>query len=102
MSNLSDAFGAEFVDLEEYSFPPELLARIPAVIARSYQVVPLDCVPAQPHSMLKIALSAPLDLDVLDDLCGLLRCELLITVADAAQLREFVDILYPKPRQNGA
>ncbi len=88
-------FGAEFIDLEQYSFPPELLARIPAVLARSYQVLPLDFIPQQPHAMLKIALSDPSDLDALDDLCTLLRYDLMICVADAHQLRQFINKLYP-------
>lgn len=97
MSEMADAFGAEFIDLEHHSFPPELLARIPAPIARSYQVVPLDYYLDKPHPLLKIAISDTSDFDALDDLGSILRCELLITVADAAQLREFVDNLYPKP-----
>lgn len=94
---MTDAFGAEFVNLENYSFPPELLSKIPAPIARSYQVVPLDYLPAQPHPLLKVAMGDPSDLDALSDLSSILRCELLITVANAAQLQEFVDKLYPKP-----
>lgn len=88
-------FGTQFIDLEQYSFPPELLARIPAVIARSYQAIPLDFIPQQPHALLKIAISDPSDLAALDDLVGLLRCELMICVADAHQLRSFITKLYP-------
>jgi hypothetical protein len=88
-------FGAEFIHLEHCSFPPELLARIPAVIARSYQVLPLDFIPQQPHALLKIAISDPSDLAALDDLVGLSRCELMICVADAHQLRKFITQLYP-------
>lgn len=96
MSDTADDFGGEFIYLEHHSFPPELLARIPAPIARSYQVVPLDYYLDEPHPMLKIAISDPSDLDALDDLGSILRCQLLITVADAAQLQEFVDKLYPR------
>jgi len=88
-------FGAEFIYLEHCSFPPELLARIPAVIARSYQVLPLDFIPQQPHALLKIAISDPSDLDALEDLCRLLHCELMICSADAHQLRTFITKLYP-------
>ncbi len=90
-------FGAEFIDLEQFSFPPELLARIPAVIARSYQVLPLDFIPQHPHALLKIAVSDPSDLDALDDLVGLLRCDLMICIVDAQQLRTFINKLYPPP-----
>lgn len=98
MSDMADAFGAEFVNLENYSFPPELLAKIPAILAHTYQVVPL-C--AFPNHCLRIAISDPSDLDDLDYLHQALRgdsehFELEIVVADAAQLREFVDKLYPK------
>ncbi len=93
MSDLADAFGAEFIDLEKHSFPPELLAKIPAILAHTYQVVPL-CV--FPDHCLRIVISDPSDLDALDDLHGALRCELEVCVADAAQLREFINKLYPR------
>jgi len=94
MSEMADAFGAEFVDLEEYSFPPELLAKIPAPIAHSYRVLPLR---THPNHCLRIAISDPSDLDALDDLHQLLGCVLEITVADAHQLRQFINKLYPPP-----
>jgi hypothetical protein len=65
------------------------------VIARAYQVLPLDFIPQQPHALLKIAISDPSDLDALDDLVGLLRCDLMICVADAHQLRTYITKLYP-------
>ena len=104
MSDMADDFGAAFVNLEEYSFPPELLAKVPAILAHTYQVVPL-CV--HPDHCLSIAISDPSDLDDLDYLHQALRgdyeyFELQIAVADAAQLREFVNKLYPRPRQSGA
>ncbi|MCD6050944.1 MAG: type fimbrial assembly protein PilB [Verrucomicrobia bacterium] len=91
----ANQFGAEFIDLENCSFPPELLARIPAAIARSYQVVPLAFSAYPQRASLKIAISDPSDLDALDDIHQLLRCDLEVAVANPNQLRTFISKLYP-------
>ena len=65
------------------------------MIARSYQVLPLDFIPQQPQALLKIALSDPSDFDAIIDLSQLLRHDLMVCVADAHQLRTFINKLYP-------
>ena len=84
-------FGAEEVDLGKVAFTPELLACVPAECARRYRVVPVFSSPGK----LRVALADPSDLDTIDSLTQLLRCEVELCVAEVSQLDEFIERLYP-------
>ncbi len=83
-------FGAEEVDLRQVAFSPELLACMPAELARRYRVLPIS----SSRDKLRIALADPPDLDALDALCHRLRRELELSVAEESQLNEFIERLY--------
>ena len=83
-------FGAEEVDLRKVKFAPELLARVPATLARRYRVLPVSSSPGE----MRLALADPSDLDAMDSLHHLLRSDLELCVADASQLDEFIERLY--------
>jgi len=83
-------FGAEEVDLSKVSFTPELLARVPAELARRYRVLPVLSSPGE----LRLAVSDPSDLDAIDSLHHSLHCDLELCVAEAGQLDEFIERLY--------
>jgi type IV pilus assembly protein PilB len=83
-------FGAEEVDLRKVNFPPELLASIPAELARRYRVLPVF---NSPHE-LRLALADPSDLDLVDSLNHLLKRHIQLCVAEASQLDEFIERLY--------
>lgn len=95
MSEMFDSSGLEFVHLEHVSFTPEFLNRIPARIAHQFQILPIDIYPRG----LKIVISAPCTHDTLDtlcsELCNEMPRELQICIADATQLRQFINKLYP-------
>ena len=83
-------FGAEEVDLRKVRFTEELLARVPAHVARRYRVIPVLDSP----NVLRLAIADPSDLDALDALNHLLQRELELCVADESQLQDFIQRLY--------
>ena len=90
MNQLAEHFGAEEIDLRNVQFTAELLACIPADLARRYRVVPVF----DSSELLRIALADPAELDTIDALAHLLRREIVLCVAEASQLNEFVNRLY--------
>jgi type IV pilus assembly protein PilB len=97
MNPLAHHFGAEEIDLRNVQFTPELLASIPAKLARRYRVLPVVDSPR----MLRIALADQAELDTIDALAHLLRRELELCVAEASQLDDFVNRLYGSEEREG-
>jgi len=83
-------FGAEEVDLREVQFTAELLARIPAELARRYRVLPIRSLPDK----LFVAIADPSDLDAIDSLHNLVQRDLELCVAESWQLDDFIGRLY--------
>src|SRR5678809_685112 len=86
----AEHFGAEEVDLTNVRFTPELLACVPAHVARKHRVIPVSDSP----NVLRLAIADPADLDGLDSLNHLLRRDLELCVAKDTQLDEFIARLY--------
>lgn len=106
-------FGAEHIDLSEVQFTAELLRLIPAETARKYQVLPVPAstvVPELAESPRKyqilsifempdkvgIATADPSDLNTIDHLVHFLNRPVELFVTDKAQLKAFIERLYPK------
>lgn len=83
-------FGAEEVDLRNVMFTQELLACVPAEIARRHQVLPVFDSPR----ILKLALADPSYLEAIDSLRLLLLRDLEVCIAEASQLEDFIERLY--------
>jgi type IV pilus assembly protein PilB len=83
-------FGAEEIDLERVPFTAELLACVPAELARRHRVLPIR----KSRDSLFLAVADPSDLDAIDSLHNLLRCDMELCVAEPRQLDEFVKRLY--------
>jgi len=83
-------FGAEEVDLASVVFTPELLACLPAHVAKRYRVLPVS----DSGRVLRLALADPSHLAAMDTLTQLLRRELEWCVAEDGQLAEFITRLY--------
>lgn len=92
--------GMELVDLDREAIPREVVARVPAAIARAYRVVPVRTSggsQANPASGLVVALADPLAADVLVDLRAILGCEVEGVVAGEEAIARALDRLYPEP-----
>jgi hypothetical protein len=83
-------FFAKPIELGAVKFTPELVGCIPKQIALRYRVLPVfktDC-------SLGVALADPADLDTIDSLGHLLKCEIEIRVAEPRQLEEYIQRCY--------
>ncbi len=87
-------FGAVFIDLEKVTFTPEILRHIPAALARKHQALPFRYL--SHAKTLSIVINDPSDLDSIEELHrGLPYDQLEVSVANAQQLRTFIEKLYP-------
>lgn len=82
----------ELVDLDRVDVPVEVVARVPASIARAYRVVPVRFA----EGALVLALPDPLAADLLSDLRAILGCEVEGAVAGEASIARALDRLYPE------
>lgn len=92
MNPRAERFGAEEVNLRKVVFTPELLASVPAEIARRHRVVPVDASPQH----VRVALADPSDLDAINSVHTAVQRELELVVADESQIEEFIPRLYPE------
>jgi type IV pilus assembly protein PilB len=94
---LSDLFqmvattlGTEVVDVTTMEFPPDLLSLVPPQTARLQGVLPLDF----DGSILRVAVSNPLDPNVVDNLRFATQKDVMIYVAPAAQIQTMIERFY--------
>lgn len=83
-------FGAEEVDLSRVRFTSELLACVPAELARRYRVLPIRDLPDR----LLVAIADPSDLETLDSIHNQVQRDLELCVAESGQLEDFIGRLY--------
>jgi type IV pilus assembly protein PilB len=74
---LAAQMGMEVVDLDEIEIDPVVINKVPANLAKSYNVVPIKF----ENGVLTVAMSNPHDVNVLDDLRHSLHCDVLGAVA---------------------
>ncbi len=82
--------GMGTVDLDRQTIPPEVLARVPAAMARLHTLVPV----AFDRNVLTVALGDPTNLLGLDELRVALGCQIKGVVAAESQVREAIQRHY--------
>jgi len=82
--------GTEVVSLRDINFSPELLAAIPANVARMYHCVPV----ALNGGTLKVALAEPLDPAHADEVGFASKRDVQVVVADPAEIEKAIDRHY--------
>jgi len=87
---LAEQFGMEMVSLRDINLSPQLRDSIPVDVARRYNVVPVY----KTDDALTVALSDPLDVDILDSLRFLLKCHVEGVVAPRSELDVALDRYY--------
>ena len=97
MNPRAEHFGAEEVNLREVAFTPELLASVPAELARRYRVLPVGV--SRQH--LRIAIADPSDLEAIDTLHSVLQRDVELVIAEESQMEEFIPRLYPEGAREG-
>jgi type IV pilus assembly protein PilB len=87
---IAQALGTEVVDVTTMEFPADLLSLVPPQTARLQGVLPLDF----DGSILRVAVSNPLDPNVIDNLRFATQKDITIYVAPAAQIQTTIERYY--------
>jgi type IV pilus assembly protein PilB len=87
---IAQALGTEVVDVTTMEFPPDLLSLVPPQTARLQGVLPLDF----DGSVLRVAVSNPLDPNVVDNLRFATQKDIVIYVAPSAQVFTMIERFY--------
>ncbi|MEI6166200.1 MAG: type II secretion system ATPase GspE [bacterium] len=90
LSVLSSRFGMEMISLVNLHIPPEAIAAVPVEIARKYKVMPVS----KHDKVLTVAIGDPLEVDTLDSLRYLLKCDIEGVVALPAEITVALDRFY--------
>jgi type IV pilus assembly protein PilB len=76
-------FGMEMISLVNLQIPPEAIAAVSVDIARKYKIVPIS----KHENTLTVAIGDPLDVDTLDSLRYVLKCDVEGVVVPPAEIR---------------
>jgi type IV pilus assembly protein PilB len=87
---MAQHLGTEVVSLRDREFSPELLASVPANIARMYHCMPV----AMNNGTVQIALADPLDPARPDEIHFAIKKDVQVVVADPSEIEKAVDRLY--------
>jgi general secretion pathway protein E/type IV pilus assembly protein PilB len=90
LNGLANQFGMEMISLKGLDIPPEIRDLLPVDVARRYRVVPVF----KNDDTVTVALSDPLDFDVLDTLRYLLKCNVEGVVAARDEIKVTLDRYY--------
>ena len=82
--------GTDVVSLRDREFPPELVAMIPAKVARMYHCIPV----ALKGSTVQVALADPLDPAKADEIQFASKHDVQVVVANPAEIEKILDRLY--------
>jgi type IV pilus assembly protein PilB len=87
---IANALGTEVVSLRDREVSPEALKAIPAKVAQMYRCLPISL----QNGVLQIAVSEPLNPAVADEIQFAAKRDLLIVVADPAEIQKSVERFY--------
>jgi len=87
---LAAQMGMEVVDVTELEIPPEVIQKVPPVMAKTYNIIPIKW----EDGVLTIAMSNPQDVNVRDDLRHSLHCDVQGAVASEEAIRGALEKYY--------
>ncbi len=87
---VANQFGMEVVSLKNVDIPKEVIASVPPEVARRFRVVPIY----RTEGSLTVALSNPFDVDTLDGLRYVLKCNVDGAVAPADEIEDSLNHYY--------
>ncbi|OQA29527.1 MAG: Type II secretion system protein E [Verrucomicrobia bacterium ADurb.Bin345] len=90
LKTLASQFGMEMITLTGLDIPQEVLDLVPGEVARRYKIVPVF----KNESVLTVALSDPLDVETLDSLRYVLKCNVEGVVAPADEIETALNHYY--------
>ncbi len=90
MMLLAAEYGMETFDLRDYKIPPDVIAAVPADIARRYKIIPV----MKSEGVLRVAMADPTDLETLDSLRYILKTDVEGVIVPVSQIREALNYHY--------
>ena len=81
---LASSFGMEFISLRDMVIPEEVVNAIPRDLAKRYRIIPVY----KHDNTISVAISDPMDIDVLDGLRYALKCDIEPLVAPEKEIDE--------------
>ncbi len=84
---IAKQFGLQYVDPEKVSIPPEVMKLIPAEVMKKHNILPLG----MNNGRLKLIISDPLDLDMMDAIRFRLNTELECYLASPSRIRATIE-----------
>lgn len=84
---VAQQFGINYIDLDRFHISQEALKLIPQEVVQKYSVLPIS----KENGKLKLIISDPLDLDMIDTLRFRLNSELECSLASPTKIRAFID-----------
>ena len=81
---LASSFGMEFISLRDMVIPEEVVNAIPRDLAKRYRIIPVY----RHDNTISVAISDPMDIDVLDGLRYALKCDIEPLVAPEKEIDE--------------
>ena len=93
---LAAQMGMEVVDLNELDIPAEIIIKIPAMMAKTYSVIPIKF----DNGVLTVAMASPHDVNVRDDLRHTLHCEIQGAVASEESVAAALEKYYAHTQES--
>jgi general secretion pathway protein E/type IV pilus assembly protein PilB len=90
LAMLAQQFGLDTLDLNGYQIPPEVIAAVPGHIAKQYKIMPV----MKHDDMLTVAMSDPTDMETIDSLRYILKCDVDAVVSSADHIKKLFDHHY--------
>lgn len=84
---IAHQFGLGYIDLDKYHISQDTMKLIPQEVVQKYNILPM----AKENGKLKLLISDPLDLDMLDTLRFRLNSELDCSLASPTKIRAFIN-----------
>lgn len=90
MAMLAQQYGLETLDLTGYQIPDEVIEAVPVEYAKEYSIIPV----MKHDDILTIAMSDPTDMDTLDSLRYVLKCNVDAVISPKDQIEKLIDHYY--------
>ena len=87
---LAQQYGLDTLDLNGYQIPPEVIEAVPSSVAKQYNIIPV----MKHDDMLTVAMSDPTDMETLDSLRYVLKCDVDAVISAKDQIKKLFDHHY--------
>jgi len=87
---LAQHYGYDTLDLQGYQIPPEVIESVPGNICRQHKILPV----MKHDDLLTVAMSDPTDMQTLDSLRYLLKCDVEAVISPPEQIKKLLDHHY--------